>query len=172
MKIRRLLATLALAWLPALTSFAACAQASGKTDQAATLASSLNWQLRIAQARPKADETLYVVMHSAKDCGWCQKWKREPSGLAAAKKVVDTYPNVRFFIVERDALDAKERSNQYPVDLRSEYERRAAADDLDPAVPMFEIFLRNEVYYRASGLGLWLDRVIPAIRLIESHREP
>lgn len=110
-------------------------------------------------------------MHSAQDCPYCTKWKRDSTGLANAKTIVDTYPNVRIFIVDRNSLDTSERAAQYPAALSFEYESRLAENDLTPGVPLFEIFLGGHTVYRASGLDAWVDRVIPAITAIESRRE-
>lgn len=150
---------------------AALAQTSGRPDPAATLANKMAWALRIGKAVPVADDTVYVLIHFSKDCPYCTKWRREPAGLGNAKTLVATYPKVEIFIVDRDSLGAPERPAQYPPQLMPEYARRANAGELTPGVPLFEIYLRQDRIYAASGLDAWVDRIIPAIIAMEERRE-
>lgn len=149
----------------------AAAQMSGKSDPAAAIQYNMQWQMRIAKARPAADETLYLLVHSARDCGWCTKWKQDPAGLGVAKKLVDDFPGLRVFIVERRSLQEPERRNQYHPDLAFEFERREAAGALTPGVPAFELFLGGQAVFRGGGVDSWSTRVVPAIVRIEQQRE-
>ena len=167
MNIRALLLVLA-----AVASTPAAAQVSGsQADRLDALSNALYWQLRIGKAKPAADDTLYVLIHSSKDCGYCVRWKQSPAGLANAKRMVDAFPKVRVFMVERDFLDDAERIAQYPPELRFEYERRFGANDLSPGVPLFEIILKKDVVFRGAGLDQWVNKVLPAVVNIEKRRE-
>ena len=148
------------------------AQVSGsQADRVDALSNTLYWQLRIGKARPAADDTLYVLIHSSKDCGYCVRWKQSPAGLANAKRMVDAFPKVRVFMVERDFLDDPERIAQYPPELRFEYERRFGANDLSPGVPLFEVILQKQVVFRGAGIDQWVNKVLPAVVNIEKRRE-
>jgi len=75
-----------IGWLAVL--FAACvaaapvasAQDGSGVDETRAARNPVDWEARLAQAAPGASQPLYLIVHSAGDCKFCQRWKGPLSG--------------------------------------------------------------------------------------------
>lgn len=119
----------------------------------------------------KRNDPLYVVAHSAVDCPVCKTWRASSSGLPLAKKMSETWPNVRIILIERASLNGSEDESLYPPELRSLYQDRKGRYQLSPATPLFEIVIRDKVVLRLAGLQAWNEQVVPSVQTLESNRE-
>ena len=119
----------------------------------------------------KRNDPLYVVAHSAVDCPVCQTWRASSSGLPLAKKMSQTWPNVRFVLIERGSLNSSEDESLYPPELRALYQDRKGRYQLSPATPLFEIVIRDKVVLRLAGLQAWNEQVVPSVEKLEGNRE-
>ena len=119
----------------------------------------------------KRNDPLYVVAHSAVDCPACKMWEASSTGLPLAKKLSETWPNVRFVLIERESLNSSEEESLYPPELRSLYLDRKGRYQLSPATPLFELVIRDRVVLRLSGVQAWNEQVLPSIQKLEQNRE-
>ena len=117
------------------------------------------------------DEPLTLVVHMAEDCPVCKVWRESSSGLAAARQLPATWPHLQVVFIERKSLNGSETAALYPTELRYLYEGRHERYQLSPAVPLFEIVLRDTVIFRRSGLPGWSDGALPTLRALEDGRE-
>ena len=116
------------------------------------------------------DEPLVLVVHMAEDCPICKVWRESPSGLAVAKQLPQTWPHLQVVFIERKSLNGSETESLYPTPLHYLYEGRKERYQLSPAVPLFEIVLRDTVIFRRSGLPGWAEGVLPALKALEEGR--
>ena len=117
------------------------------------------------------DEPITLVIHMAEDCPVCKVWRESSSGFAIAKQLPQTWPHVQIVFIERKSLNGSETESLYPKPLRPLYEARKERYQLSPAVPLFEIVLRDTVIFRRSGLPGWSEGVLPTLRRLEEGRE-
>ena len=117
------------------------------------------------------DEPLTLVVHMAEDCPVCRVWRESSSGLAVARQLPQTWPHLQVVFIERKRLNGNETESLYPTTLRYLYEGRKERYQLSPAVPLFEIVLRDTVIFRRSGLPGWSDGVLPSLKALEEGRE-
>ena len=155
-----------LCQLACLSLLAAEPVSAAEPDSSASGAASRNEPLVL-----KRDEPLYVVAHSAVDCPVCKTWRASSTGLPLAKKMSETWPNVRFVLIERASLNGSEDESLYPPELRSLYQDRKGRYQLSPATPLFEIVIRDKVVLRLAGLQAWNDQVVPSVEKLEGNRE-
>jgi len=119
----------------------------------------------------KRDDPVYVVAHSAVDCPVCKTWRASSSGLPLAKKLSETWPNVRFVLIERRYLNGSEDESLYPRELHALYQDRRDRYQMSPPTPLFEIVMHDKVVLRLAGLQAWNEQVVPAVEEIERNRE-
>lgn len=117
------------------------------------------------------DEPITLVIHMAEDCPVCKVWRESSSGFAVAKQLPQTWPHVQVVFIERKSLNGIETESLYPKPLRPLYEARKERYQLSPAVPLFEIVLRDTVIFRRSGLPSWSEGVLPTLKRLEEGRE-
>jgi hypothetical protein len=117
------------------------------------------------------DEPLTLLVHMAEDCPVCQVWRESSYGLAVARQLPQTWPHLQVVFIERKSLNGSETESLYPTTLRYLYEGRKARYQLSPAVPLFEIVLRDTVIFRRSGLPGWSDGALPGLKALEEGRE-
>lgn len=117
------------------------------------------------------DEPLTLVVHLAEDCPFCKVWRESSSGLAVAKQLPETWPHLQVVFIERKSLNGGETESLYPTALRYLYDGRRERYQLSPAVPLFEIVLRDTVIFRRSGLPGWSDGALPSLKALEEGRE-
>jgi hypothetical protein len=119
----------------------------------------------------KPDDLVYVVAHSAVDCPVCKVWRASSSGLPLAMKLSETWPKVRFVLIERRYLAGSEDESLYPPELHSLYQDRRNRYQMSPPTPLFEIVIRDNVVLRLSGLQAWNEQVIPSVQYLERYRQ-
>ena len=107
----------------------------------------------------------------AEDCPVCKVWRESSSGLAVARQLPRTWPHLQVVFIERKSLNGSETESLYPTTLRYLYEGRRERYQLSPAVPLFEIVLRDTVIFRRSGLPGWSDGALPSLKALEEGRE-
>ncbi len=117
------------------------------------------------------DEPLTLVIHMAEDCPVCKVWRESSSGLAVAKQLPQTWPHLQVVFIERKSLSGSETESLYPAPLHYLYEGRKERYQLSPAVPLFEIVLRDTVIFRRSGLPGWSEGAVPTLKALEDGRE-
>ena len=117
------------------------------------------------------EEPLTLVVHMAEDCPVCKLWRESSSGLAVARQLPQTWPHLQLVFIERKSLNGSETESLYPKPLHDLYEGRKARYQLSPAVPLFEIVLRDTVIFRRSGLPGWSDGALPTLKALEEGRE-
>lgn len=119
----------------------------------------------------KPDDLVYVVAHSAVDCPVCKVWRASSTGLPLAMKLSETWPKVRFVLIERRYLAGSEDESLYPPELHALYQDRKGRYQLSPATPLFEIVIRDKVVLRLAGLQAWNEQVVPSVQYLERNRE-
>jgi hypothetical protein len=117
------------------------------------------------------DEPLTLVIHTAADCPICKVWRESASGLAVAERLPQTWPHLQVVFIERKSLNGSEVESLYPKSLSYLYEARKERYQLSPAVPLFEIVLRDTVIFRRSGLPGWSEGALPTLKSLEEGRE-
>ncbi|MGB6009257.1 hypothetical protein [Castellaniella sp.] len=139
---------------------AAAARANGKVDFAA----------RLARARVGPDDTVIVLVHSAKDCVFCQRWKGSLGGRGELEQYVGAHPGVQFHIVERPTIAESEARGLYPESLVWLYDKRDDKGRKRAAVPSYDVIVRHKVVWHALGYSAWDKTVFPAIRDLDARR--
>lgn len=84
----------------------------------------LSWADRIRQAKVRKGEPIVLIVHSAKDCVYCQRWKGSLGGKGDFESWAKTHPDVHLFIVEREAIAVPETIDSYPPVVQWLFERR------------------------------------------------
>ena len=63
-----------------------------------------DWAERLRAATVKEGQPILLVMHSAKDCIYCARWKGSLGGKGEFESWAQSRPDVHLIIVERDAI--------------------------------------------------------------------
>lgn len=167
----------ALAWLLLMLASPNNALADNGSDasigrNASEPQSKLTWADRVRDADVHEREPIVLIVHSAKDCVFCQRWEGSLGGKGEFESWARTHPDVHLFIVERDAIAAPETVDNYPPIVRWLFERRQRLEKLSPPTPTFEIFVRRKILWQSYGLGSWDRSVFPALKDLDSRRTP
>lgn len=133
-------------------------------------ATEINWEARQAQAKPTADQTLYVIMHAAVDCTYCKEWNAAADGLPGFRQWLKSHPMVKLVVVERSRIAANETAADYPPFMQKMYQLQLRNHALSPVTPTFEVVLGNDILYRTVGVPAWQATMLPAIKKIEARR--
>jgi hypothetical protein len=141
-------------------------------DESVAIRRGIDWDKRLAEAVPRKNQPLYVIVHSARDCHFCQRWKGGlgVGGPAEFREWAKDHPLAKLAIVERDNIDGVETEDRYPPELMLFYEKRKESGSLRTGVPLFEIALGRRVIHRAYGFSSWRRSVFDAVKLVESRR--
>lgn len=129
-----------------------------------------DWSARVSQTTVAKGETITLVVHSAKDCIFCARWRGPLAGEGRFKSWSKDHPGTRLVVVERAAISSNEALGDYPQDLRWLAERYETDQRLKPATPTFELFVAQNLVYRSHGLYTWDDKVFPAIKDLDGRR--
>lgn len=132
----------------------------------------LSWADRIRQAKVRKGEPIVLIVHSAKDCVYCQRWKGSLGGKGDFESWAKTHPDVHLFIVEREAIAVPETIDSYPPVVQWLFERRQRLGNLSPGTPTFEIFVRRNIIWKSYGLHSWDRDAFPALKDLDSRRVP
>ncbi|SAK97941.1 hypothetical protein AWB76_07471 [Caballeronia temeraria] len=119
-------------------------------------------------------QVIELVVHSARDCKYCVRWKGPFAGEGHFKSWARSHPGAQLFIVERASIASNEALEDYPRDLQWLAEQNQKDQRLRPGTPMFEVFVERNLVLRSYGLDSWDDEVFPAIKDLDarrSHRE-
>ncbi|WP_164462858.1 MULTISPECIES: hypothetical protein [Burkholderia cepacia complex] len=130
----------------------------------------LSWADRIRQAKVRKGEPIVLIVHSAKDCVYCQRWEGSLGGKGDFESWAKTHPDVHLFIVEREAIAAPETIDSYPPVVQWLFERRQRLGNLSPGTPTFEIFVRRNIVWKSYGLHSWDRDAFPALKDLDSRR--
>lgn len=130
----------------------------------------IDWAERVRQAQIHEGEPLLLVMHSAKDCKYCARWKGLLGGKPEYESWIKSHPDDHLIIVEREAMASIEEAVDYPEDLRWLFERKQQRGNIKPETPTFEIVLGQKVLWRSAGYRSWDQDVFPAIKDLDSRR--
>jgi len=134
--------------------------------------SAVDWETRLAHASPKSDQPVYVIVHSAVDCKFCQRWKGRLSGEVEFRRWSNDHPSVKLVIIERPLIAGAETAAMYPPELLPLFEKRSANGTLRTGVPLFEAAIGERVVYRSDGHSSWARKMFPALQALESRRGP
>lgn len=130
-----------------------------------------DWDARVKQTVVAEDQMITLVVHSARDCIYCARWKGALGGEGSFRSWAKDHPREQLIVVERAALSSSEAPEDYPQELGWLSERYKKDQRLKPGTPTFEIFVEQNLVLRAYGLYSWDDKVFPAIKALESRRE-
>lgn len=168
--IFRVLSTALL--LLALPSAGWADDGTGKADGASAITTETNkdWAEAVRQTEIYKDEPLLLIMHSAKDCEWCARWKGFLGGKHDFESWAQNHPGDRLVIVERSAIAATEVSDDYPDELQWLYQRNLRRGHLKSRTPMFEVVVGKHVVWHWPGYYSWDKAVFPAIKDLDSRR--
>ncbi|KXU84576.1 hypothetical protein CR51_41190 [Caballeronia megalochromosomata] len=131
-----------------------------------------DWDARVRQTQVSEGEMITLVVHSAKDCIFCARWKGPLSDERKFRAWSGVHPGTRLFIVERAAIASNETPEDYPQDLAWLSERYQKNQRLKPSTPTFEIYVAHDLVFRSHGLSSWDEKAFPAIRDLDSRRSP
>ncbi|SAK91527.1 hypothetical protein AWB79_06708 [Caballeronia hypogeia] len=115
-------------------------------------------------------ETITLVMHSARDCKYCVRWKGHFAGQGNFEAWARRHPGTRLFIVERASIASNETPADYPPELAWLSERYRRDGRVRPGTPAFEVFVARNLVLRSYGLAAWDDEVFPAIKNLDARR--
>ena len=153
-----------------LAGGAAIAQDGSGIDETRAARSPVDWEARLAQAAPKADQPVYLIVHSAGDCKFCQRWKGSLSGEGEFRRWSTAHPSVKLVIVERALIDGAETEAMYPPELLPFFEKRKANGTTRTGVPLFEAAISHRIVYRTYGYSSWSRKMFPALQALEGRR--
>jgi hypothetical protein len=146
------------------------AQDGSGVDETRVGRNTIDWEARLAHAAPRADQPIYVIVHSAVDCKFCQRWKGRFSGEGELSRWAKDHPLVQLVIVERPMIDGVETQAMYPPELLPIFEKRSANGSLRTGVPLFEAAIGDRIVYRTYGYSSWGRKMFPALQSLESRR--
>ncbi|MFC4298152.1 hypothetical protein ACFO0J_08895 [Castellaniella hirudinis] len=144
--------------------------ASGGPDVEAGSRHKVDFADRLARARVGPDDEVVVLVHSAKDCVFCQRWKGSLGGQGEIARYADTHPGVRYYVVERSRIADAETGDLYPGALAWLYDKRAGKGKANLAVPSYDVIVRHKVVWHAFGYSAWDKTVLPAVRSLDDRR--
>lgn len=160
-------ALLAVGVLPALSLAQDASQAT------AMVAKIDDWT--IDKVSPAGREEVLVVMHSARDCGYCRAWNESPTaGRSQLEPWLKNHPNVRLVIIEREKIAKPEIAENYPVELAwlwNDKQRSTEKRATRPPVPAFEVIVGKTMLFRDVGTDGWEETVFPKLKALESRRK-
>jgi hypothetical protein len=156
--------------LALLASGSAIAQDGSGVDETRVGRGTIDWDARLAHASPKADQPIYVIVHSAVDCKFCQRWKGRFSGEGELRRWASDHPMVKLVVIERPLIAGAETEAMYPPELLPLFEKRSASGTLRTGVPLFEAAMGQRIVYRTYGYSSWARKMFPAVQAIESRR--
>jgi hypothetical protein len=153
-----------------VTPGVACAQDGSGVDETRAARTSIDWEARLASSAPRADQPIYLIVHSAEDCKFCQRWKGPFSGEGELRRWSKDHPLVKLIIVERGQIAGAETEALYPPELLPFFEKRRANGALRTGVPLFEAAIGQRIVYRTYGYSSWRRSMFPALQALESRR--
>src|SRR6185295_14920394 len=131
------------------------AQDGSGVDETRAARTPIDWEARLASSAPKADQPVYLIVHSADDCKFCQRWKGPLSGEGELRRWSKDHPLVKLVIVERSQIAGAETEALYPPELLPFFEKRRANGALKTGVPLFEAAIGHRIVYRTYGYSSW-----------------
>jgi thioredoxin-related protein len=129
-----------------------------------------DWAERLREATVKEGQPILLVVHSAKDCVYCARWKGALGGKGDFESWAKDHPDVHLIIVEREAIASAEHAEDYPQTLQWLYERNEERAHLQPGTPMFEVFVVRKMVWRSYGYQSWARDVFPALKDLDQRR--
>lgn len=132
--------------------------------------SKTDWAERLREATVKEGQPILLVVHSAKDCVYCARWKGALGGKGEFESWAQNRPDVHLIIVEREAIAGAERADDYPDTLQWLYKRHQEKTQLQPGTPMFEVFVVRKMVWRSYGYHSWARDVFPALKDLDQRR--
>ena len=132
--------------------------------------SKVDWEKRLSKAIPKPNQPVYLLVHSAGDCSFCQRWKTRLGGQGEFEHWAKAHPDVHLVLIERRTLASQESPENYPDALRVFYETRLTNGKLSPGVPLFEAAMGTRLVYRSHGYSSWDRKMFPALKQLEARR--
>ncbi|MGF6775175.1 hypothetical protein [Paraburkholderia sp. GAS334] len=129
-----------------------------------------DWAERLREATVKEGQPILLVVHSAKDCVYCTRWKGSLGGKGEFESWAQNRPDVHLVIVERGAIASAERAEDYPDTMQWLFKRNVERTQLQPGTPMFEVFVVKKMVWRSYGYHSWARDVFPALKDLDSRR--
>ncbi|SAK98624.1 hypothetical protein AWB77_05870 [Caballeronia fortuita] len=124
----------------------------------------------IGQTTVADGQIIEVVVHSARDCKYCARWKGPVAGEARFNAWASTHPGAQLHIVERASIKSEETADDYPRELQWLAQDNQKAQRMRPGTPMFEVFVAHNLVLRKYGLDSWDDEVFPAVKELDARR--
>ena len=129
-----------------------------------------DWNTRVNQATVAESDTITLVVHSARDCSFCARWKGPLGGEGRFRSWSSAHPGTRLVIVERAAISSSETPGDYPQDLKWLSDQYQKDNRLRPGTPTFEVFVAQNLVFRSYGLHSWDEKAFPAVKDLDSRR--
>lgn len=129
-----------------------------------------DWTARVAQTPVGETEPIVLVVHAAKDCIWCARWRGFLAGEGKFKSWAKAHPGADLYIIDRPSIASSESSDDYPQELRWLLNDLQTSNNLRLGTPTFEIYVSRTRVMRSYGLYSWDEKVFPAIKVLDSHR--
>lgn len=158
---------LAAAW-PAAR---AADDASGGPDIVAAGRHKPDFAKRLAKAKVGPDDEIVLVVHSAQDCRFCQRWKGSLGGRSDIEQYAGSHARVHYYVVERLAIAGMEDRNLYPEQVAWLFDKRAGKGKTNMAVPSYDVIVHRKVVWHAYGYNAWAKTVFPAIQDLDRRRK-
>jgi hypothetical protein len=129
-----------------------------------------DWAERLREATVKEGQPILLVVHSAKDCVYCARWKGSLGGKGDFESWAKDHPDVHLIIVEREAIASAEHAEDYPETLQWLYKRNEERTQLQPGTPMLEVFVVKKMVWRSYGYQSWARDVFSALKDLDQRR--
>ena len=145
-----------------------------ETATATTLVAK-NQEWTIDAVSPAAGEEILVVMHSAKDCGYCKAWKESATaGRSQFEPWLKSHAKVRFLTIERERIATPEVADNYPAEIAWLWDVKSHSTEkraTRPPVPAFEVIIGKTVLFKDFGTDGWEDAVFPKLKSLDGRRK-
>ena len=130
----------------------------------------MDWKERLREATVMEGQPVLLVVHSAKDCIYCTRWKGSLGGKGEFESWAQTHPDVHLVIVDRQAIASAEVAEDYPDSVQWLFKRNQQRGNLQPGTPLFEIVVAHKTVWRSYGYHSWDRDVFPAIKDLDGRR--
>lgn len=105
---------------------------------------------------------IILVVFSAKDCGFCMRWKGSLGGRGDLERWPDK-EQIRYYIVEKDTLALPFLPEHFPADLDWLW-RRLERKNAKLGVPSFRIFVDRKRIANEYGYSSWDTKIFPLLK--------
>lgn len=118
----------------------------------------------------KKDSEILLVLWSADDCGYCQKWKGPLGGRRDLTSWSD-YSRITYREVERRQKSASLTVEHFPADLKWLFDRMARSGHLRTGpVPAWTLYVDKVEVEQAYGLSKWGPIIFPLLKELVAEK--